>query len=80
VANDMVLLAPNILVTAKEDHLVLWDISEAKPLRLVLLDTSGDKQCYIKNVRLSSQSRAVTCDFGAQLCVIHFPGIEEKCD
>lgn len=76
----MLLLQPNILVTAREDHLVLWDISEANPIRIVALDANCDKQLYIKSLGLSSQSRAVVCDYGKQLCVIHFPSVSEKSD
>ena len=76
----MLLLSPNVLVTAREDHLVLWDISEANALRIVALDANCDKQNYIKNLKISSQSRAVVCDYGKQLCVIHFPSATEKCD
>jgi hypothetical protein len=74
----MLLLTPNLLVTAREDHLVLWDISEAIPLRIIELDTNCDKQNYIKCLKLSSQSRAVVCDYGKQLCVIHFPSLTKK--
>lgn len=80
ICKEMLLLTPNILVTAREDHLVLWDISEANPLRIIALDSAGEKNNYIKCLRLSSQSRAVVCDYGKQLCVVHFPGVTEKDD
>ncbi|CAG2162507.1 unnamed protein product [Oppiella nova] len=77
---ELLLLTPNILVTAREDHLVLFDISEAIAIRIIELDANCDKQNYIKNLKISSQSRAVVCDYGKQLCVIHFPSVTEKSD
>ncbi|RWS31217.1 hypothetical protein B4U80_00513 [Leptotrombidium deliense] len=78
--SDMLLLTPNILVTAKEDHLVLWDISEASAIRIVNLHNLGDNKSYIKNLRISSRSNAVVCEYGKLLCFIHFPGITQKSD
>ncbi|XP_054168861.1 sterol regulatory element-binding protein cleavage-activating protein-like [Oppia nitens] len=77
---EMLLLTPNILVTARDDHLVLYDVSEAVAIRMIELDANCDKQSYIKNLKMSSQSRAVVCDYGKQLCVIHFPSATEKSD
>lgn len=89
---EMVLLSPNILVTARDDHLVLYDISEGRAVRIVDVNEKDNianggghrnhlhdhRRSLIKNIRLSS--RAVICDSGLQLCVIHFPGVTEKDD
>lgn len=126
VCKDMVLLAANVLVTAKEDNLILYDIREGKRIGTVNLSTStttsvpsspstrmvnnsanvtssspllsspsptasssasnqGHNQhlllnqgkCYIKNLKVSTQNRAVVCDLGSQICVIH---LTEKYD
>ncbi|RWS16320.1 Sterol regulatory element-binding protein cleavage-activating protein-like protein [Dinothrombium tinctorium] len=78
--SDMILLTSNILVTAKEDHLILYDISEASAIRIVNFNHSGDSKSYIKNLRISSRSRAVVCEFGKLLCIVHFPGVTQKND
>ena len=85
ICRDMLLLARNILVTAREDHLVLWDVSEGRALRVVLLDGQQKAENrreghYVRNIRLASKSRAVVCDLGKYLCVVHFPGITQKDD
>ena len=118
---QMILLSPNILVSAKDDHLVLYDISEGSILRIIDINESdvrsstaavtstsstnnsttnpGSTTCtshvdntaastsfslqrngLIKNLRVSSQSRAIVCDSGLQLSVIHFPGVTQKYD
>lgn len=77
---DMVLLDPNILVAAKEDHLILYDVREAKKARVVEVKSPSERPSYIKSLKLSSASHAVVCDLGYQLCVIHFPGLTEKSD
>lgn len=92
VSKNIVLLAPNVLVTAKEDRLVIWDIGEGEPLRIIALDsgsklnssgrTAGlcERQSYIKNLSVCSQSRVVACESGSDLCLVHFPGVTEKFD
>lgn len=84
---QMLLLSSNILVTARDDRLLLYNISDGREVRSVEIsdssrerDHSFHSNCMIKNLRLSSQSRAVVCDFGLQLCVIHFPGVADKYD
>lgn len=86
-SKQIVNLAPNILITAKEDQLVLWDISEAQPLRVIALATTSansrtatERHSFIKNIRVSSTSRVLVCDSGPQLCIVHFPGVVEKFD
>ncbi|XP_053205052.1 sterol regulatory element-binding protein cleavage-activating protein-like [Panonychus citri] len=77
----MVPLTPNILITAKEDHLILWDLSEATPLRIINLSSFGDnKSSCIKNLRIANKSRAVIADYGKNICIIHFPGVTQKSD
>lgn len=80
ICKDMVLLTPNILITAREDHIVLWDISEANPIRIIILDPTESKQSYIKWLKLCSQSKTLVCDIGKQLCLVQFPGLTMKCD
>uniref|UniRef100_T1K2T8 Sterol regulatory element-binding protein cleavage-activating protein n=1 Tax=Tetranychus urticae TaxID=32264 RepID=T1K2T8_TETUR len=79
--SGMVPLRSNILITAKEDHLILWDLSEAVPLRVINLSSFGDsKSSCIKNLRIANNSRAVVCDYGKNVCFIHFPGVTQKSD
>lgn len=85
---QMLLLSSNILVTARDDRLVLYSISDGRQVRCVEITDSSrtpdhsafHSSCMIKNLRLSSQSRAVVCDFGLQFCVIHFPSVADKYD
>ena len=85
---QMLLLSSNILVTACDDRLVLYNISDGREVRSVDISDSSrapdrssfHSNCMIKNLRLSSQSRAVVCDFGLQFCVIHFPCVADKYD
>lgn len=107
----MALLSSNILVTAKDDQIVLYDISEASPVSIIDINEAdggsnaaaastaegsssnsvGDtpstgmsflrrRNGFIRNLKVSSQSRAVVCDSGLNLYVIHFPGVTEKYD
>ena len=87
-SKQIVNLAPNILVTAKEDQLVVWDISEARPLRVISLSSShmtnrtsvSERESFVKNLRVSSASRVLVCDSGPQVCLVQFPDITEKFD
>ena len=77
----MVLLDPNILVVAKEDHLILHDVRDAgKKSKRVEIKSPSERPSDIKSLKLSSASHAVVCDLGNQLAVIHFPGLTQKSD
>ena len=107
----MALLSSNILVTAKDDHIVLYDISEGSPVSIIDINEADGgssaaastaeapssnsvgegssstgmsflrrRNGFIRNLKVSSQSRAVVCDSGLNLYVIHFPGVAEKYD
>lgn len=76
----MIALTPNIIITAKDDHLIVWDISEGMPMRVILLDGTGDRQSFVKNLKISSPNRTAVCELGSQLCLIHFPTLTEKYD
>lgn len=75
----MIIMASNILVTVNDDELHLWDISEAKKIKVVKI--SGDEKfSLVRNLGLSFKSRVIVCDYGTYLCFIHFPGIMQKFD
>ena len=80
ICQGVIALAPNILITAKDDYLTIWDISEATELKVITLDSCHDKYSFIKNLKLASKSQAVVCDYGQYLYIIHFPGLTQKCD
>lgn len=85
---QMILLSADIIVTARDDCLVLYNVGDGREVRVVdIRDSSRTRDhssqhsnCMIKNLRLSSQSRAVVCDFGLQFCVVHFPAAADKYD
>lgn len=83
---QMILLSADIIVTARDDCLVLYNVSEGRQVRVVDIGDSSRARDHsslhsmIKNLRLSSQSRAVVCDFGLQFCVVHFPAVADKYD
>lgn len=102
---NVALLSTNILVTAKESQLVLYDISEGVILRVIdvnshfnndytstsltdnntqqrtnLLPITNGSGILIKNLRISSSSRSVVCDYGSSVCVLHFSQIGQKFD
>lgn len=92
-SKQIVNLAPNILITAKEEQLVVWDIAEAQPLRVIALSGGGrsgqaghssaaasERRAFIRNIRVSSASRVLVCDSGPELVIVHFPGVIEKFD
>ena len=87
-SKQMLLLSPEILVMARDDSLVLYNMREGREVRSVDIRDSSrgpdhssfHSSCLIKSLRLSSQSRAVVCDFGLQFCVIHFPAVADKYD
>ncbi|KAG8189219.1 hypothetical protein JTE90_013751 [Oedothorax gibbosus] len=72
---NLMLLTNNIMVTTKEDNLVLWDVNHGEALRMIMVG-SGDHSVYIRLLRLSGQS--VVCDYGPQIFIINFPAISDK--
>lgn len=72
-------MAGNILVTAKEDELHLWDVCEGKLLKMVRLSGDG-KFAYVRNLSLCFRGKVLVCDHGTSLCFIHFLGIMQKHD
>lgn len=72
-------MASNILVTVNDDELHLWDLSEAKKIKVVKI--SGDeKYSLIRNLGLSFKGRVIVCDYSSELVFVHFPGICQKFD
>ena len=76
---QVVVFANNILVTAKEDELHLWEVSEGKLLKIIKL-TSESKYACIRNLSLCLRGKVLVCDYGTNLCLIHFLGIMQKHD
>ncbi|XP_067127513.1 LOW QUALITY PROTEIN: sterol regulatory element-binding protein cleavage-activating protein [Centruroides vittatus] len=75
ICHNVVLLTNNVIVTAKEDHLVLWDVNHGETLQMISLG-SYEQGAFVKRLKLAG--RALVCDYGSQLFVIHFPAIREK--
>lgn len=75
ICTNVVLLTNNVIVTAKEDHLVLWDVNHGETLQMISLG-SYEQGAFVKELKLAG--RALVCDYGSQLFVIHFPAIREK--
>ena len=72
-------MASNILVTVNDDELHLWDISEAKKIKVVKI--GGDERfSLVRNLGLSFKGRVIVCDYGTHCVFIHFPGIMQKFD
>lgn len=74
---NMALLSDNIVVTAKEDHLVLWDTNQGEAIQVVMLGP-GDSGVAVHQVFCTSD--AVVCDYGHSLCVVYFPALSTKVD
>lgn len=75
--NTMALLSETIVITAKEDHLVLWDINQGEAVQVVMLGP-GDSGVAVHQVHCTSD--AVVCDYGHSLCVVYFPALSTKFD
>ncbi|XP_077514894.1 SREBP cleavage activating protein isoform X3 [Amblyomma americanum] len=75
--NTMALLSETIVVTAKEDHLVLWDLNQGEAVQVVMLGP-GDSGVAVHQVHCTSD--AVVCDYGHSLCVVYFPALSTKFD
>lgn len=75
--NNMALLSDNIVVTAKEDHLILWDVNQGEAVQMVLLGP-GDSGIAVHQVHCTAD--AVVCDYGHSLCVVYFPALSTKFD
>lgn len=75
--NTMALLSETIVITAKEDHLVLWDLNQGEAVQVVMLGP-GDSGVAVHQVHCTSD--AVVCDYGHSLCVVYFPALSTKFD
>lgn len=75
--NTMALLSETIAITAKEDHLVLWDLNQGEAVQVVMLGP-GDSGVAVHQVHCTSD--AVVCDYGHSLCVVYFPALSTKFD
>lgn len=74
---NMELLSENIVVTAKEDHLVLWDINHGEAIQVIMLGP-GDGGVGIHQLHRTTE--AILCDYGYELCMVYFPALSTKVD
>jgi hypothetical protein len=56
----------------------LWDVAKGEVLRDVVLG-DFDSSIFIRQI-LTVDHSSVVCDYGSQVCVIHFPAVLEKAD
>ncbi|XP_064456623.1 sterol regulatory element-binding protein cleavage-activating protein-like isoform X2 [Ornithodoros turicata] len=74
---NMELLSENIVITAKEDHLVLWDMNHGEAIQVIML---GPSDSGVSIHQLHRTAEAVLCDYGYELCVVYFPALSTKVD
>jgi hypothetical protein len=65
----MVMLTHNLLITSKQDSLLVWDVRRAEPIRAVRLGVGGG--VFVQH--LITVQDSVVCDYGSQLRVVRFP-------
>ncbi|KAG1682612.1 Sterol regulatory element-binding protein cleavage-activating protein [Nymphon striatum] len=75
--NSIMMLTSNVLVTARQGSLVLWDINEGEAIRIVKL---GNSDSSISVHQMKHTSTGVIVDYGQNLKVVPFPTMTEKVD
>ncbi|ELU06614.1 hypothetical protein CAPTEDRAFT_96666 [Capitella teleta] len=76
--NCVSMLTSNLMLTGGQGSLYLWDIGKGEVLRDVVLG-DYDSSIFVRQIHVIDQS-TVVCDYGSQVCVIHFPSVLEKSD
>jgi len=72
----MVMLTHNLLVTSKQDSLLVWDVRRAEPIRAVRLGVAATTGLFVHH--LITVQDSVVCDYGSQLRVVRFPLVTTK--
>jgi hypothetical protein len=75
--SDLVMLTQNLLVTGRQNSLVVWDVRLPEPVKIVKVghpDSShGVKiMCHLDD--------AIACSYGNKLRLVHFPHFSGKSD
>ncbi|KAF4532599.1 hypothetical protein B566_EDAN013377 [Ephemera danica] len=71
---SMVMLTHNLLITSKQDCLLVWDVRRGEPVRAVRL---GHAASGVFVQHLIALHDSVVCDYGSQLRVVRFPLVAE---
>ena len=74
---DLVMLTQNLLVTAKQNCLVLWDVRLADPVKIVRVGSPESPHgvkimCHLDD--------GIACSYGNKLRLVHFPHFTDKSD
>lgn len=75
-SNNVLMLAPHLVVTGRSGGLVIWDVRNGECVRTITL--GRDPFVFINQLILLRD--AVLCDYGKQLGIVRFPLITHKFD
>ncbi len=71
------MLTQNLLVTARQNSLVLWDVRLPEPVKIVKVG-SPDSPNSVKIMRHLDDG--IACSYGNKLRLVHFPHFTDKSD
>ena len=76
--SDLVMLTHNLLVTGRQNNLVVWDVRLPDPVKIVKI---GHPDCS-QNVKILShlEDDAIVCSYGSKLRLVRFPTFSGKND
>ena len=76
--SDLVMLTHNLVVTGRQNNLVVWDVRLPDPVKIVKI---GHPDCS-QNVKILShlEDDAIVCSYGSKLRLVRFPTFSGKSD
>ncbi|KPM11058.1 hypothetical protein QR98_0096240 [Sarcoptes scabiei] len=92
---NMIFLSSYILMTARKNDLVIWDINDARIICLVPLSNQENsnrsieknselsilnQSVLIRNLMFTYQQKAIVCDYGYSVCIVDNPFVTKKSD